>query len=55
MTNFEYAAVTAAFLAGDRIELTAVDVIPPDDPENGDAEYHRRRAILAVARCLRRA
>ena len=50
-----YAVVSAKFLAGDRIELTAADVIPPDDPEGGDAEYYRMRAVSVVARRLRRA
>jgi hypothetical protein len=55
MNPFEHAAVSALFLAGDRVELTAVDGTPPSDPENGDAEYYRLRAISAVARQLKRA
>ena len=55
MTEIERAVVTATFLAGNCIELTAFDAIPPDDPENGDAEFYRMRAILVVARKLHRA
>lgn len=55
MEHIEHAAVTAHFLAGNRVELTVVDVITPDDPENGDAEFYRVRAILGVARMLKRA
>jgi hypothetical protein len=51
---FEYAAVVVDFLAGDRVELRAVDGTPPSDPENGDAEYLRLRAILAAVRRLKR-
>jgi hypothetical protein len=58
MENFEPAVVTAHFLAGDRIELIAVDAIPRHDPENGDAEFYRQRArlraVLDVARRLKR-
>lgn len=55
MNPFDHTAVIAHFLSGDRVELTAVDGTPPSDPENGDAEYYRLRAISAVARQLKRA
>ncbi len=54
MNPFDHTAVVAHFFAGDRVELMAVDGAPPPDPENGDAEYYRLRAILAVARQLKR-
>lgn len=54
MENIEHVAVTAHFLAGDLIELTAVDVIPPDDFEDYTIEFYRVRAVLAVARLLKR-
>jgi len=43
------------FFAGNRVELTAVDGTPPPDPENGDAEYYRLRALGAVVGQLKRA
>jgi hypothetical protein len=55
MNPFDHAAVIAHFLSGNRVELTAVDGTPPPDPEDGDPEYYRLRAILAVARLLKRA
>jgi hypothetical protein len=54
MDDFEHAVVIAHFLAGNRIELTAIDAIPPNDPENGDAEFYRWRAINVAARKLKR-
>jgi hypothetical protein len=54
MNPFDHASVVAHFFAGNRVELIAIDGTPPPDPENGDAEYYRVRAILAVARQLRR-
>lgn len=54
MASLDLAAVVAHFLAGNRVELTAVDGMPPPDPEDGDAEYYRLRAISAVARQLKR-
>jgi hypothetical protein len=54
MSQVEHAVVTAHFLAGDRVELTAIDALPPADPEDGDAEYYRLRAILRVARLIKR-
>jgi hypothetical protein len=55
MDPFEHAAVIGHFLAGNRVELAAVDGTPPPDPENGDAEYYRLRAVSAVARRLKHA
>ncbi len=45
----------AHFLAGNRVEIRAVDGTAPYDLEVGDAEYVRLRSEMAVARLLRRA
>jgi len=50
LNPFDHAAVVAHYLAGNRVELTAVDGTPPPDPEDGDAEFYRVRAVTAVAR-----
>ena len=39
MQIFERAAIIAHFLAGNRVELTAVAAISPSDPDEGSAEY----------------
>lgn len=55
MMEFEHAVVTAHFLADNRVDLTALDETPPDDPgSDGDAQYHRLRAISKVARTIKR-
>ncbi len=54
MDVFEHSAVVAHFLAGNRVELYAVDGTPPTDPDEGGAEYLRLRGIMAAARLLRR-
>jgi hypothetical protein len=54
MGCFERAAVEAYFLAGNRFELFVADVVPPDDPEDGDPEHYRLRAILRAAKILKR-
>jgi hypothetical protein len=50
------ALVRVHFLAGNRAEIGAVRIPLPLDPDDeGDAEYYRLCAQLAVARRLRRA
>jgi hypothetical protein len=56
LNDLEYTAVTASFLADDHIELTVVDVAPPNNlDEDSDEKYYRFRANLAAARGLKRA
>ena len=53
MDPFAYNAVVAHFLAGNRVEIFAVEGAPPLDPDDGDAEYYGLRSLLAAARALR--
>jgi len=55
MEPFKHSAVVAHFLAGDRVDIYAVDGTPPTDPDDGDAEYYRRRSMMWVARLLKKA
>lgn len=56
MDSFEYRPVVAHFLAGNHVELWAVEgAVPVHDLEEGEADYFRIRSEFAVARLLHQA
>ena len=55
MDPFKHSVVVAHFLAGDRVDIYAIDVTPPTDPDDGDAEYYRRLSMMSVVRLLKKA